>query len=159
MFSAIEARLNLDYIRVLDLFAGSGQLGIEALSRGANYCVFVEQQRRTAGIIRENLALCGLQDRSKVFPTRVQVALNVLGRENSSPFDLVLLDPPYKDVPHLWPEIFQSLVKNKLLRAGALIVMEHDKEFEGMDFVTDLKLLKRCQYGNAMLSFSIYTPL
>jgi len=89
----ILASLGADCTRVLDLYAGSGALGIEALSRGAHWCDFVEQDRAACAIIRENLALAGFQERTRVHCMSVEKALDRL----DGPYDLVLMDPPYEE--------------------------------------------------------------
>ena len=91
IFSALQ--FDLEGRRVLDLFAGTGQMGIEALSRGASSCVFVDMRRDAAALVRENLAVCGLSDRAQV------VCGDAMGYLASvrAPFDLVFLDPPYGD--------------------------------------------------------------
>ncbi len=91
VFSALQ--FDLEGRRVLDLFAGTGQMGIEALSRGASSCVFVDMRRDAAALVRENLAVCGLSDRAQV------VCGDAMGYLASvrAPFDLVFLDPPYGD--------------------------------------------------------------
>lgn len=82
--------------RFLDLFAGSGAIGIEALSRGADSCCFVEQNRKTADIIRENLAFTKLGDDAEVLVMDAMQAVRFLGgRQGSRPFDVVFMDPPY----------------------------------------------------------------
>ena len=78
--------------RVLDLFAGSGQLGIEALSRGAAHCTFVDERRESLRVIRENLEKTGFSDKALVASGD---ALAFLGRQSPRQFDLILLDPPY----------------------------------------------------------------
>lgn len=86
--------VDLEAARVADLFAGSGALGIEALSRGAREAVFVERDRRAASLLRHNLKVLGLEQRSEVLTldvSRVRTAL-----ETRAPFDLWLLDPPYE---------------------------------------------------------------
>src|SRR5437016_13996319 len=87
----------LAWPRVLDLFAGSGGLGIEALSRGAESADFVEQDRDAARIIASNLRTTDLEERARVHQTPVDVAL----RRVRGPVDLVFLDPPYAGTPSL----------------------------------------------------------
>ena len=89
LFSAIQ--FDIEGRRVLDLFAGTGQLGIECLSRGAASAVFVDQRMDAVGLIRENLAVTELADRAKVVCGN---ALDFLTR-NQAAFDLIFLDPPY----------------------------------------------------------------
>ncbi|MFH1087555.1 MAG: RsmD family RNA methyltransferase, partial [Chloroflexota bacterium] len=92
MFSMLESS-GADWSRVLDLFAGSGALGIEALSRGADWSDFVDQERRTCTLIKENLKKADFLDRSHVFCSRVNSALAFL----EGPYSIVFLDPPYSD--------------------------------------------------------------
>ena len=80
--------------RFLDLFAGSGGIGIEALSRGADYCAFVEKNRKAAAVIRENLRFTKLEDRGQIYTGDVfQVLVQLEGEE---PFDCIFMDPPYQ---------------------------------------------------------------
>ncbi len=80
---------------VLDLFAGTGSLGIEALSRGAKRAFFVEKGRQAVALIQRNLAACGFSAEAEIFPKEVHRALGILmGREEI--FDLILMDPPYQ---------------------------------------------------------------
>lgn len=84
--------------RVLDLFAGAGSLGIEALSRGAAHATFVERDREALAAIRANVAATGTSDRARVVASSV---LTYLGRPTGGPFDLVFCDPPFADVATL----------------------------------------------------------
>jgi 16S rRNA (guanine(966)-N(2))-methyltransferase RsmD len=106
--------------RVLDLFAGTGALGIEALSRGAHHATFVEADRGLCDTIRRNLVTVGLAGRATVVCRDVRRAGGALGTE---PFELVLIDPPYEK--GLEREAIALLVGAKLLAPGALVVVEH----------------------------------
>ncbi|HOA36010.1 MAG TPA: 16S rRNA (guanine(966)-N(2))-methyltransferase RsmD [Bacillota bacterium] len=106
---------------VWDLFAGSGAIGIEALSRGAAECVFVERDRRHLGIIKENLARTGLAGRARLICLDVEKALEMLSQEKRQA-DLIFLDPPYQEKNV--PQVLQSIELNSLLREGGLIVLE-----------------------------------
>lgn len=92
LFNILEARIGLEDLSTLDLCAGSGALGIEALSRGAARCDFVEKSRRTAELIDRNVKELGLEDRSRVI---VDDALRYLKRTEKK-YDLILSDPPYR---------------------------------------------------------------
>ena len=81
--------------RFLDLFAGSGAIGIEALSRGAEYAVFVESSRKAVRVIEENLAFTKLTGKASVMTMDAEAALRVLDR--GKPFDIVFMDPPYRE--------------------------------------------------------------
>ena len=108
--------------RVLDLFSGSGALGIEALSRGARSAVFVESARPALACLRENLTTLGLNDSAHVLPVRVEAALAQLRR--LGPFDLVLCDPPWRDAQAAWRGL-EELAAAGLFAPDARVVLEH----------------------------------
>lgn len=109
--------------RVLDLYAGSGALGIEALSRGALHAVFVEAARPALACLRHNLESLGLRgEHSQVLPVRVAAAQREL--RALAPFDLVLCDPPWKDVPAALAEL-TALAGAGLFAERARVVLEH----------------------------------
>lgn len=116
IFSAIQ--FDVEGRRVLDLFAGSGQLGIEALSRGAQHAVFVDSSKDAVLLIRENLQKTRLSDGATVLCRRAEEYL-MTGHE---PYDLVFLDPPYgmDAIPRLLPQLLPHL------SAYATVVCEHD---------------------------------
>jgi 16S rRNA (guanine966-N2)-methyltransferase len=108
--------------RVLDLYAGSGALGIEALSRGAASVVFVEVERPALACLRENLTRLGLQGQAQVLPLRVEaVRAKLVAR---GPFDLVLCDPPWRDVQRARAEL-EALVVAGAVAPGARVALEH----------------------------------
>lgn len=104
--------------RVLDLFAGSGAFGIEALSRGAEYACFIERSRRAAAAIRQNLEHLGVRDSAQVVVGDARRATLARG----APFGLVFADPPYTDDP--WMTLFHALETPGLLTSEALVVTE-----------------------------------
>jgi 16S rRNA (guanine(966)-N(2))-methyltransferase RsmD len=104
--------------RVLDLYAGSGSIGIEALSRGAAACDFVEHDRRAVAAIRENLQRAGVAERGSVHATDV---LRFLGGSGDARFELVIMDPPYDERAILAP--LERL--SGRLAAGATVVVKH----------------------------------
>jgi len=108
--------------RVLDLYAGSGALGIEALSRGAASAVFVEAARPALACLRENLGKLGLDELATTLPIRVENAAAQLKRHG--PFELVLCDPPWRDVKSAHAAL-EALARAGLFAAGARIVLEH----------------------------------
>ncbi|MEZ4702435.1 MAG: 16S rRNA (guanine(966)-N(2))-methyltransferase RsmD [Rhodothermales bacterium] len=119
IFNMVEARLDLDDAHVLDLFAGTGSLGFEALSRGAASATFVEQQAQVMKCLQENAASLDLTD-ACVF-VRADV-LPYLKNQSGPPYELVLADPPY-DLDTL-PRLPDLIVP--LLEPGGLLVLEHD---------------------------------
>ena len=117
MFNALYSLDAIEGARVLDLFAGSGALGIEALSRGSAEAVFVEKSSRNAQLIRQNIEKCGLSEQSKV---HIDEAIRWL-RNNSGPWDLVILDPPYEFDE--WENIFDVL-------EAKVVVVESNREIK-----------------------------
>ncbi len=133
----------VDGLRVLDLYAGSGALGIEALSRGAASATFVESDRRTAQVVRDNLEALG--ERAEV------VTADALRWLESPPpeavFDLVLLDPPYDSAPRLGVTLSQRLPA--VLTDEAVIVTESDKR---NPLTLDLPLADERTYGDTRIA-------
>jgi 16S rRNA (guanine966-N2)-methyltransferase len=109
-------------IQVLDLYAGSGALGIEALSRGAARAVFVESARPALTCLRENLTKLELSEVSKVLPTRVEAVKSQL--VSLAPFDLVLCDPPWRDAERAL-QALESLAGLGVFSSAAQIALEH----------------------------------
>ena len=117
IFSSIQ--FDIENRRVLDLFAGSGQLGLEALSRGAACAVFVDGAKNAVEIVRRNAERTHLQDKARIVASE---ALSFLRGCREQPFDLVLLDPPYAS--GLIPRCLEALSAHGLLAEDALIVTE-----------------------------------
>ncbi len=106
--------------KVLDLFAGTGAMGLEALSRGAQFCCFVDQGEEAVRLIRDNVQLCGARDRSRIIQGSAVSAIRRLGSENEL-FDLIFMDPPYgKGLIEKTLQIIGGLVHN-----DTLIIAEH----------------------------------
>ena len=116
----------LDGAVVLDLYAGSGALGIEALSRGAASAVFVDKNRRAHDALRTNLAATGFDDRAHVSqaPVAAFLARSVTGSVAGAPFDLVFLDPPYDLVTAELTRVLEALERPGLLADAATVVIE-----------------------------------
>jgi len=134
---------------VLDLFAGSGAMGIEALSRGAANCVFNDSSRQAVQVIKENLRHTKLEDKAMVYNLDAGKLLAFLQDKNT--FDLVFLDPPYQ--AGLYEDILQLLSRRKLLKKDAIVVVE-----SGTDLVLDvsgenLQLVKQSRYGDTLISY------
>lgn len=122
LFSALGP---LDGARVLDLFAGTGALGLEALSRGAEHVVFVERDRRALTALRANVAALDVPPGAvEVRPGEARGALRA-ARERGDDYDLVFLDPPYRLAPALGAELTEGLAG--LLAPGARVVAEMDR--------------------------------
>jgi 16S rRNA (guanine966-N2)-methyltransferase len=131
---------------VLDLYAGSGALGIEALSRGAKHCLFVEADRRVAKVIGENLDRLGLGSRAAVAVAPVE---RWLERADGRTFDLILMDPPYR-APGI-AAVLAVIARTARIRLGGLLVLEHDRRLEVP--TAGYELRDRRRYGDTMVSF------
>jgi len=137
--------LSLEKRRVLDLFAGSGAMGIEALSRGAAEAVFVESDPTTSKIIKENLKACGFVGDAKVTGGKLPKTLaGIIKKEGT--FDLVFVDPPYEK--NLAKKTLAVLERCEGVALGGLVVVEHSMRDEMPDEVSQLKIVKEKAYGS-----------
>ena len=135
---------------VLDLFAGTGSLGIEALSRGAEKAVFVDKSRVCCDIVRENLGHTKLADSAEVIPGEAQAVLNRLAGSGRS-FDIVFLDPPYhRDI---LPGILEALDRLSLVKQEGIVVTEHDAGDPLPEETGSLARTDTRKYGDTVLSF------
>lgn len=134
----------------LDLFAGTGNIGIEALSRGAAAAVFVEKDARNIRVIKENLAATGLEAQARLIRLDVADALPLLGKEGRR-FDVVFLDPPYlKDYE---AGTLGGIAGHGLLRPGGWAVVESSKRDDLPREVGNLKMFRQEKYGDTLLTF------
>lgn len=133
---------------VLDLFAGTGALGIEALSRGARFAVFVDDYPAALATIRKNIQACCLESVTKVFRCNVLKNLNCLQPYS---FDLVVMDPPYGS--ELLKPAFLNLQRCACLKNGALIVAEHALNEPFSDNIPCFKRFDQRRYGKTLVSF------
>jgi 16S rRNA (guanine(966)-N(2))-methyltransferase RsmD len=133
--------------RVLDLYAGSGALGIEAVSRGAARAVLVEAARPALAVIAKNVASLGIADVVRVVSRKVGQAAPALAGDG--PFDLVLVDPPYADVPSgaLGRELEPLLRARRLLADDARVVVEHAAR-DGAPVLAGLRLVDERRWGD-----------
>ncbi|MCL6558668.1 MAG: 16S rRNA (guanine(966)-N(2))-methyltransferase RsmD [Firmicutes bacterium] len=136
--------------RFLDLFAGTGNVGIEALSRGAGSAVFVEINRRNIRIIKENLAATGLESKARLLNLDACDALSLLGREGQT-FDIVFLDPPY--LKNFEYDILAGIAGYSLLEPGGKVIIESSKKDRLPLEIEGLKVIRQERYGDTMLSF------
>ena len=137
---------DLDGARVLDLYAGSGALGLEAVSRGAAECLFVERSARAVALIRENISSLGLADQCRLIKGDAAKLMQELAGQG--PFDLVLADPPYEQ-GHVAIIIDQA---GGLLSAHGCMVIEHSPH-ERLNVPKNLDLFDHRAYGQTELSF------
>ncbi|MBI5118062.1 16S rRNA (guanine(966)-N(2))-methyltransferase RsmD [Candidatus Poribacteria bacterium] len=135
---------------VLDLFAGSGALAIEALSRGAKQAALVERDPVAARLIHENLTRGGFSERAEVFVTDFRDAIRIFGR-TARQFDLVFIDPPYQS--DLLDQITLVLEKHRVVAPRAIVVLEHFKKIEPPPAVSEIPLSRTRFYGQTALSY------
>jgi len=141
--------------RVLDLFAGTGALGIEALSRGAAGCTFIDQSRAAVRLIRENLAACGPEAERRACVCAGDFRRVLAGLDE--PFDIILMDPPYGQ--RLWRPAMEIIAENRLLTPGGVLVCEHRREEELPGEIVGFVRQKERRYGISKLSiYRCYAP-
>lgn len=143
---------DLDDMRVLDLFAGTGALGFEALSRGARHCTFIEEGAEARGVIRRNMEALGLNGVAKIF-RRDATRLGAPG--TIEPFDLLFADPPYGK--NLGETALASAAKGGWLKPGAICVLEERAGVEP-DIPEVFQEIDRRQAGDSQVVFLKYQP-
>ena len=143
LFSIIQ--FDIEGRRVLDLFAGTGQLGIEALSRGAKQCVFIDQRNDAVKLIRATLQVCGLTDSAVV---RSGDAMAYL--KSGEKFDLIFLDPPYAS--GLLVKALEDIAAFDICREHGIIVAESAVETELPALAPPYSLYRQYRYGKIKLS-------
>lgn len=142
---------SLQGVRFLDLYAGCGNVGLEALSRGAAKALFVEKSRRLAEAIDRNLTLLGFADRGEVLALDAESAIRLLGRRGDR-YDLVFADPPYEEGGV--SAVQRTLLKTDLLAVEGTIVLQHSvREPLAGDTAGRWRLRDQRRYGDTLLSF------
>jgi len=144
IFSAVG---DISNARTLDLYAGSGAMGIEALSRGASHCTFVDISPIAIKVIKENIANLKIEDKDyEIIKNKDFIALDYL-KEKGDKFDLIILDPPYEEGQY--ELIVDKLYKDNLLSENAIIVMEANRpiKLENIDYQKN----KEYHYGEIMV--------
>jgi 16S rRNA (guanine(966)-N(2))-methyltransferase RsmD len=133
----------------LDLFAGTGAVGIEALSRGAARVTFVESAKAAAGVIRENLASLGIEKGFEVMQAEVE---KVLGRASTAGADFIFVDPPYRDA-QAYRSTLERLGRGDVAGEATLVIVEHDTKFDPGESFGGLRRVRKLEQGDAALSF------
>ncbi len=135
----------------LDLFAGSGAVGLEALSRGARRVYFVESSRTAAATIRRNLKALGIAEGYELHERPVGLALRQLDAAGVVA-DVCFLDPPYADAA-AYHETLEFLAQSRVLGAAGIAVAEHDQRFDPGEACGELRRYRHLTQGDAALSF------
>ncbi|MEO1241730.1 MAG: 16S rRNA (guanine(966)-N(2))-methyltransferase RsmD [Pseudomonadota bacterium] len=156
LFNILGARDDMDFdgARVIDLFAGSGALGLEALSRGAAWCLFVETDSAARGAIRDNVEALGLFGCTRIH-RRSAAALGQKPASAGAPFTLAFLDPPYRK--DLAAPAMETLHTGGWLAPGALIIIEQAAD-ETPVTADGYKETDRRKYGDTQVGIYLYTP-
>ncbi|MHB8376951.1 MAG: RsmD family RNA methyltransferase [Dehalococcoidia bacterium] len=145
IFDMLDA-MGAPYDRVLDLYAGTGALGIEALSRGEGTADFVERDARAVRIIRANLALTGFDPRARVHLMPASGAAPRL----AGPYTLVLADPPYYDTEAI--AAVEAVARPPLVAARGVLVLEHHRRSAAPDALGTMTLYRRRRHGDTVVS-------
>ena len=149
LFNIVSAKGKTGNVFVLDLFAGSGALGIESLSRGAEKVIFIDKDRDSCSLVNQNLKHVGAESSEyEVYNVDYEFALKKLKDKN---FDLIFIDPPY--ALHIENRVLDLIKKYNVLSKDGLIVVEHDAKnvFVDNDFISDTR---KC--GSMSLTFLEY---
>lgn len=139
-----------------DLYAGTGAVGIEALSRGAGWVTFVESSGKAARLIERNLASLSIEACFTVMQMDVGSALRKFQVAGMSG-DYVFLDPPYR-MKEAYQDTMEALSKSRLLHASTLVVAEHDRKFDPGEAFGNLLRFRKLEQGDAALSFYKLSP-
>jgi len=149
LFNILASRFELRSAQVLDLFAGSGNLGIEALSRGAGHVTFVDESTASMRILRDNLRACGMEGAARVLTLPVSRALEQLARQQVR-FDGVLLDPPYGR--GLVARTLTAIAEHGCVHPGGWVVVEHHRDEAPAAAYGSLRLTQARLYGKTGLA-------
>ena len=148
LFNVLGARVR--DCSFLDLCAGSGAVGIEALSRGARRAVFVEQSRRACAVIEKNLGALGINDQARLVCRDVHAALKQLAAETEV-FDLIFFDPPYAS--SLYATVMNALGESAVLNDAAAVVVEYRAKQPPASDYGRLKRFRELKQGESALAF------
>ena len=150
LFNVLQARMDLGGIAVLDLYAGSGALGLEALSRGASSVMLVESDRRAAAVIESNIAALGAKG-AVVRRTPVDKVVQSTGR----PVDLVFADPPYEVSAGAVERVLAALITQGWVRSGAVAVIERAANGPALAWPAGWEADDERRYGDTRLEFGV----
>jgi 16S rRNA (guanine(966)-N(2))-methyltransferase RsmD len=147
IFNMLDA-MGASYDRVLDVYAGTGALGIEALSRGDGTADLVERDAAAAAVIRENLRFCGFESRAAVHRLTAERALERL--RESGPYTLILADPPYYDEGAR--EVVEAIGASPLVEDETVLVYEHHRRSDPGDTIGRMERYRTRRHGDTVVS-------
>ncbi|PZG06775.1 16S rRNA (guanine(966)-N(2))-methyltransferase RsmD [Micromonospora craterilacus] len=149
LFSAVQAEIDLDGARFADLYAGSGAVGLEALSRGAAHVLLVESDARAARVIRENVAALRVAPAARLVTGKVGTVL--AAGPDGDPYDVVFADPPYALPDEGVTAMLAALVDGGWLAPDALVVVERSSRSGPVEWVESVTGLRSRRYGETTL--------
>ena len=158
LFSVIAAARAMEGTRWLDLFAGTGAVGMEALSRGAGHVTFVESSKRQAALIRKNLAALKIEEGVELLAENTVRAIHGLEKcaaQRPLLFDVVFLDPPYI-MQEQYSLTLRALAGSHILAPDSLVIADHEKRFDPGEEFGRLQRFRTLKQGDSALSF--YRP-
>ena len=152
LFSIIQTRVPGSAF--IDLFAGTGGIGIEALSRGASSVVLVEKAGQACGVIKSNLNKLRLDDDDDIvlMKSGYDAALVTLAEEGRK-FDIIFMDPPYRMAEKAAAAACDLILEHDLLNEDGVFIVEHSSDLPFVTDVMNMKPIRSCRYGLAMLTF------
>lgn len=156
LFSILESRGAIAGARVVDFYAGTGALGLEALSRGAEFATFVDSDRRALEALARNVDSLRERKRTRVLPQPVLRAATTLANDGAT---LVFFDPPYAEVASgaAVSKLLDAVIEHKVVRDGATLVLEHATRDEFHPQTRELRETDVRTYGDTTLTFYLYT--
>ncbi|CAB4847278.1 unannotated protein [freshwater metagenome] len=157
VFSAVESRLGtFGGLRVADLYAGSGAVGLESLSRGAARALFVERDRGALEVLRANIAAVGLPGGVVVDDDVTRMASTAPSPSASGPYDLVFADPPYELESAVLEEVLAGLGEHGWLAEGALVLIERSRRRDGVTWPDGFDPDRDRTYGETVVRSAIW---
>lgn len=148
LFNILQSRI--EDATFLDVFAGSGAIGIEALSRGARRAVFIESSRRAVPILEENIAHCEIEDTARVIARDAIAALKFLASSEAR-FDIIYIDPPYES--DLYEPVLRLISERKIVADDGLVITERRKGGIARESYGDLRPYREVAQGDSVLTF------
>lgn len=151
LFNVLAAAGRIEGAVFVDLFAGTGSIGIEALSRGAARVYFVESSRKAAQVIRTNLESLGITKETEVLEQSAADALRHLAASDLHP-DVIFLDPPYR-MHGIYAQVLRTIAQTGILTDSGIVVAEHEKRFDPGSSEGNLRRYRNLSQGDSALSF------
>jgi len=159
LFSTLESEFgSMSGLRFLDLFCGTGAVGVEALSRGAEYVVAVESDPVMSSVASENFSLVSDSERrAKIFTMRVDLFLEISQQQSQPPFDVIFMDPPYESSNSEIEIILQRIVQYQFLQLRGVIAVERKSKSKPFLWPEMMEELKVRSYGQGSIFYGNYS--